>query len=287
MTKANYHCHSSHCDGEGEPMDYAETALARGLSVLGFTAHAPLPFASDWCLGRGRAPEALPLYERAIRRLAAEYGDRLRILAGLEVDYLPGLLGPADPVFAGFEYRLGAVHFLRVDGEESPWAMDSTPALFAEGLKRHFGGKPFRLVETYFAAVRGMLASSKPDVVAHVDLVKKFNRGGRFFDEEDRRYRANLEETLRAVAASGAILEINTGGMARGWTAETYPSPGYFPLCRRLGIPIVLGSDSHRPESVDHAFRETARLLSEAGYREFAEPGGEGAGRGIGLSLAG
>ncbi|MBL8968100.1 MAG: hypothetical protein JNG85_13930 [Spirochaetaceae bacterium] len=102
--------------------------------------------------------------------------------------------------------------------------MDSTPSLFADGLARHFGGKPRRLLEAYFDAVRTMLEDSTPDIVAHVDLVKKFNRGGRFFDEDSRPYRALMEETIRAVANSGAILEINTGGMARGWTDEPYPS---------------------------------------------------------------
>ena len=42
---ANYHTHTTRCGhAVGEDREYVETAIRRGLKVLGFSDHVPMPF---------------------------------------------------------------------------------------------------------------------------------------------------------------------------------------------------------------------------------------------------
>ena len=58
----NFHTHCYLCDGTGAPIDYARSAVERGLAALGYSSHAPLPFPVDWVMRR----EELPTYREQI-----------------------------------------------------------------------------------------------------------------------------------------------------------------------------------------------------------------------------
>ncbi len=222
MPFTNYHCHASFCDGEGEPAAFAEAAVAKGLSSLGFSSHAPLPFESPWCLGRGRDGGALGRYRKELTGIRDLYRGVLDIKIGLEVDWLPGLMGPADPAWVDFDYRIGSVHFLGAPATEGLWAMDDTAANFASGLGAVYGGDIRALVRDYYEAVE----------------------------------------------ASGCIVEVNTGGMARGWMDRPYPAPWLLGRIADLGIPVTLDSDCHHPRDIAHAFPAAAALMASLGIRE-------------------
>jgi histidinol-phosphatase (PHP family) len=135
-------------------------------------------------------------------------------------------------------------------------------------LKELYGGDVRALVGDYYRSLGEMLRQDPPDIVAHFDLVKKYNRGSCYFDEGEAWYRDLVDAALGAVAASGRMLELNTGGMARGWIDESYPGPWALRRCRVLGIPVTLGSDSHRAADVDFGFPGAAAALLAAGYEE-------------------
>lgn len=50
-------------------------------------------------------------------------------------------------------------------------------------INNDFDGDPLAAVEAYFAEVE-KIAAKKPDILGHIDLVKKLNADGSFFDEE-------------------------------------------------------------------------------------------------------
>jgi histidinol-phosphatase (PHP family) len=187
---------------------------------------------------------------------------------GLEVDYIPGLIGPADPAFSSFDYTIGSVHFVGRGREGLPWAMDDSPESFERGLVELFGGDIRALARAYYGTLRDMLQNSRPSMVGHFDLVKKYNRGAKYFDERASWYRALVDESLVAVARSGCILELNTGGMARLWTEEPYPSLWALARCRELGIRLTINSDCHRAADLDHGFAFAADALLGSGIHE-------------------
>jgi len=62
-----------------------------------------------------------------------------------------------------------------------------------------------------------------PDVVAHLDRIKKLNRGNLYWNEGAAWYRNQLGITLETIAQAGCIMEVNTKGYYLGETDETYP----------------------------------------------------------------
>jgi histidinol-phosphatase (PHP family) len=261
----NYHTHTRHCDGKGTPGEFAEAALAKGMPRLGFSGHNVLPFPAEWTMPPGN----LEGYLREVRETKERYRDRLEVFLGMEVDYLPGLTSPVDPSIRGLglDFVIGSVHFIAaVDGRYS-WTVDGTPEEFEAGLRDSFAGDVRALVEGYYERMGEMARLAAPDIVGHFDIVKKNNRDGRWFSEEAPWYRTACRAALEAVARSGSVLEINTGGVVRNTSGALYPSDFILREVRDLGIPVMVNADAHRPEHIDGHFRPTVRLLRELGFR--------------------
>lgn len=270
--KANYHTHSTWCDGKDTPEAMVLAAIEKGFDTLGFSSHAMLPQDDvDWVL----TPEKAPRYAAEIRALAAKYAG-IRILCGVEADYVAGGANPDRATYAAIspDYIIGSIHFVRAaDGAVVP--VDHSPELLKAGIDEHFGGSAERFVRDYFASEREMVARFDFDVVGHPDLVRKFNAKHPSFDEDAAWYREELERTADAIAASGKLVEVNTGAISRGWLDDAYPSPAFRQLLRARGVRFLLSSDAHAAESLDCAFDrfggEEAFVRPDFGERENGE----------------
>jgi len=254
--KSNYHTHSTWCDGKHTPEEMIQGAIAKGFDELGFSSHAMLPQNDvDWVL----TPTKAVGYAAEIRALAEKYRGKLRVRLGVEADYIPG---GATPSYAAYEsvkpeYIIGSIHFLKAtDGAVVP--VDHEPQLLKDGIVAHFGGDYESFGRGYFAAVRASLTYDF-DVVGHPDLLRKFG----LFDENADWYREELVKTADAIAASGKLVEVNTGAISRGWLTDAYPSPTFRKLLRERGVKFILSADAHAAEALDCAFD---RFASEENY---------------------
>lgn len=243
--KANYHTHSTWCDGRNTTAEMAVEAMRLGLGTLGFSSHAMLPDESyDWVLSR----EKLPRYVREIRNLATQYRGKMRILCGVEADYIPGRSSPDRAVYApyGIDYVIGSVHWVVApDGGLVP--VDKSPETQREGIARHFGGDVAAFVRAYYRQVREMLATCDFDILGHVDLVLKFNEKHPTIDERATWYEEEIRRTIEAIESSTKVVELNSGGIARGWRTDFYPSRHFYGLLKAQGGKnrYVLSSDAH------------------------------------------
>lgn len=260
----NYHTHSSFCDGKGQLEDYVKYAISRGFHALGFSGHAPLPFPNDWTMNE----ENLSTYIREVLDLKERYRDSLEICLGLETDYLDKKHNPAHPKYKalGLDYQIGSVHHLYSPERTEFLQVDYTKEELELLLKDTFDKDIKALVSTYYRMVREMVQTGGFEILGHLDLVKKQNRGNVYFDETEKWYKREIEKTLETVAETDVILEINTGAMARGYTAEPYPSPWIIDRAAELKIPVTINSDAHRPEWLDYGFEEAENLARAAGY---------------------
>jgi histidinol-phosphatase (PHP family) len=271
---ANYHCHSRFDDGHGELEEYVQAALHKGLRTLGFAGHAPVPFPCTWTM----PSDLLPEYLETARRLKIAYAEKLEVLVGLEVDYIPELISTAAAQIQALnlDFTVGSVHFIGRLAAGKLWTPDGPVEELEQGVQESFGGDIRRAVEEYYRRMTAMVSSSPPDIIGHFDVIKKNNRGDGYFSESSTWYRSAVEHTLDAVAVSPCILEINTGGIVRNTSGVLYPSEWILAESLRREIPVMINSDAHRPDQLDGYYNEAVSILREIGFRELTQIGREG-----------
>lgn len=249
--KTNYHTHTVWCDGRDAPETMVKAAIEKGFDVIGFSSHSSYPDDSACTVPAVRLPE----YFAEVRTLAKKYAGQVKVLCGLEADYIPGDTDPDRKRYAEFspDYLIGSVHYVVApDGGRVP--VDHTPELLVEGIAAHFGGDVCAYIRAYFRQERDMVRTFDFDVVGHPDLVRKFNAKNPYFDESAQWYLDELAETADAIALSGKLVEVNTGAISRGWLDDAYPSSGFRAMLRERGVSFILSSDSHASETIDCAF---------------------------------
>ena len=267
MIKTNYHTHSAYCDGKGNLNEIAEEAVRRGLKALGFSSHAPLPMDRDWTMSEVRLPE----YLAELKRLKKEWKGKLEIYTGLEIDYIPGSQSPADDRWRhlGLDYAIGSVHStVGLDVNPEYRCVDASRDEFIRLADDFHGGSVEVLCESYYTRIAELAREEGFYILGHFDLIKKFNSDGSLFSEDAPWYRRMALTALDTIVSNGRVLEINSGGISRGYLNVPYPSAWILSEARRRNIPIVISSDSHCKEHVDFHFDESLTFLKETGYRE-------------------
>jgi histidinol-phosphatase (PHP family) len=231
--------------------DYCKAALEKGFKALGFSDHAPIykktGIRSSWNM----AEERLGDYLREAAALKKRWEGKLEIYTGLEVDFFEGQMGPADSDYAELkqqgllDYILGSVHFVHPHLE-----VDNRADAVKEGIEKYFQGKGEAVAALYWEKVLKMLQAGGMDLVGHLDLVRKNNGTLHFFDPEGAAYRQGWTAAIAAIPPD-ALVEINTGGVNRGFLSEPYPAPELIAACKERSLRLIPSSDAHRPEDLD------------------------------------
>jgi len=265
MIRTNYHTHNRLCDGKGSIAEYIAAAVKKNFTALGFSSHAPVPPKTTWNLSE----ENLGFYLDELHREQQEWAGKLQIYIGLEIDYIPGSQTPADRRWKtlGLDYSIGSVHStVGLRHNPSYACIDGTADELMRLLHTHHQGSWEDMCGAYFRRISEMVRLGGFSFLSHFDLIKKGNRG--YFRESSPWYTALVSRALDEIARSGIIMEINSGGIARGYLDEVYPSPWIIAEARKREIPVMVNSDAHRPQDIDFYFEESQNLLRDAGYRE-------------------
>lgn len=252
------HCHTSFCDGKNTPAEMAAAAFAGGIKVLGFSGHSHTPHDESYCM----SGEGARRYQREIALLQAQYAGKLSILCGVEWDLT------SDMPLAGWDYTIGSAHYLEGPKTGRLYPVDNTPEELAACLDE-FDGDGAAMAEAYFQSV-ARAAASRPTILGHFDLIKKLNGDGRFFDEAGLRYQKAALAALEASFGKASALEINTGGIFRGYRREAYPAPFLLERWRKLGGEVILTADAHTADGLIFGFEQAAQTARAAGFDHLA-----------------
>lgn len=249
----DYHLHTKMCGhATGEIEEYLAAAQRRGLAEIGFSDHLPLYFLppGESKPGYAMPADGIPAYVGAVRKLQ-DKGGPVRVKLGVEADYIPGQENRLQKLLNDhpFDYVTGSVHF--IDG----WSFDA-PAEIAQYSKWDL----WELYEKYFTLVQQAALTGLFDIMAHPDLIKKFN----FFPAGN--LLSLYEDTARAFQRAGVCVEVNTAGL-RYPVQEIYPAPEFLQIAFQYGLPVTLGSDAHRPDQVGAGFDLAIALIKAAGYK--------------------
>ena len=253
--KSSVHCHSTMCDGKNTLQDMASAACAQGLTTLGFTGHSYTQRDREYCMSPSRTAQ----YKATIAKLKAEYRGKVDILCGIEWDIL------SEDKRTGYDYWIGSAHHLYGKNTGKYYEIDFRPQDLWDCINDDFDADPLAAVEAYFAEVE-KVAALKPDILAHIDLIKKLNANGEFFDEESPRYKAAALKALQAAKATDCLLEVNTGSVYRGYRKDFYPGPWLLGEWQKMGGKVIITSDSHDINSLTFGFDEAAAAIKAAGF---------------------
>lgn len=256
---SNAHTHSRWCDGLDAIPDMVEAARALGFVSLGFSSHARQGFDPAYSM----APDAQAGYFAELRALQGEPGLP-RLWAGLELDAL------AHPdcrreAFAHADYVIGSAHYLCESYSGVPVAVDGDPVLLRRYVDEVYHGDGLAMARDFFAIEVNALLRDRPQIIGHFDLLRKYAARLSLFDEADPAYRRLALSALEQAFPCGGVLEINTGGMARGYLSTPYPTLELLCAWRELGGSITLTSDCHDRRYLAHAFPEAAALAQQLG----------------------
>jgi histidinol-phosphatase (PHP family) len=251
---------------KGDLRAVIERAIEAGFTQYGLSEHCPRYRDADLFgdeAEHGGVPAlqtAFTDYAKHAFELRAEYADRIELIVGFETERLP----PGDWAermrairqSAAFEYMVGSVH--DVDGVFVDYKPEITRALSAQ-----LGGDD-ALHARYFDAITDLVTTLKPEVVGHIDLVRKFDGPNARFSAA---VQPHIDRALEAVRAAGAVLDVNCGAHRRG-LSPVYPLPHILLRARQMGVGVTLGDDGHGAHDVGVGLDACMRAIADAGYRE-------------------
>ena len=277
MLRANFHTHTTLCDGSSTPEDMARRAVSLGFTQLGFSGHMDPDNHMD-----------MNLYRNRIHALQEQYRGKIDILIGIELDTV------YNPVYARqVEYTIGSTHFPDVacnrgyegaglqpsnggacepeggrnrSGSERPLSVDASPEDLQLLADRYFGGDFYQLARCYYETEAQVYDRLHCTFIGHFDLITKFNDQMHVLDETDPRYTRPALETMAYLAEEGVPFEINCGAVNRGLKREFYPNSFFLRALHDMGGEILINSDAHQAELLNGAFDRAVNQAAACGF---------------------
>lgn len=234
--KANYHTHTQRCrHAQGTESDYLRCAMDAGLTVLGFSDHAPFP---DHDFGFRMPYTELEEHFREVDRLKTLHSSEIIIRKGLEIEYLPDYRSYYEKLLSVYrlDYLLLGEHFYRVPGYS-----DVRFVADADSTEEFVH---------YAAAVSEALKTGYFRMLAHPDLYAM----DRFAWDSNCEKAADI--IIDAAIATGTVLEYNANGYRRGLQQYPdgerymYPHKRFWQKVKGSGALVIIGSDCHEAKQV-------------------------------------
>ena len=247
----NYHTHTTFCDGQSTVEEVVLTAIEKGFDAIGFSGHGYTAFDFTYCMTE------MDAYIAEIRRVADKYKKEIEVYVGVEEDASYPL--PRDK----FDYILGSSHYYHVDHVYYP--IDSNYGCLQKCIEV-YEGDALRMAEDYYSRFCTYINTYRPDIIGHFDLITKFDEQHPFFFVTEG-YRDIAIRYALAAAKSGAIFEVNTGAISRGYRTSPYPQEDILHALKKAGARVMITSDSHKADTIDFAFDDAKHLLRSVGFQ--------------------
>ena len=250
------HTHTNYCDGVNTPKEMLLSAIEKGLKTYGFSSHSYLSFDSSWNMNENEQKK----YIAEILSLRDKYKDQIDVLLGTEYD----LLSEID--LTPFDYVIGSCHGFFKDGNYI--SVDHSQKVFEEVLERFYGGDAYAFASDYFEKMT--TASDKKEITffGHFDLINKFNRDFRFFDENNIRYKNPMLCALEKLAKTEKPFELNTSHTFRQNEKEASVSARcWLSALYEMGGKIIINSDAHSTDRIGYNFENAKAFAKDCGFK--------------------
>lgn len=253
---SDLHTHTTYCDGENSPEEMLIAAIEKGFKAYGFSSHSHLSYDESWNMSHASQKQ----YVLEILSLREKYKDKIDVLLGTEYDLL------SDNDLSPFDYVIGSCHSIIRDGEYI--SVDHSEKAFAQCAQQFYGGDYYAFAKEYFELMSTAANREEFTFYGHFDLINKFNKDLRYFDENDSRYTSPMYKALEILAKSGKPFEINTAATYRhSPTDATVSAKRWLSALSELGGSVIINSDAHRCDRIGYNFDAAAELAKKCGFK--------------------
>ncbi|MBP3040911.1 histidinol-phosphatase HisJ family protein [Bacillaceae bacterium Marseille-Q3522] len=248
MYLTEYHHHTNNSfDSKAEMDEVCLQAIVNGVNEICFTEHFSV-IPSLVTYGHMNFNK----YFAQIAECRNKYQDKLVIKIGLEL---------CEPHLLKEEYQK-ELHDKNLD-----FILGSVHNLDQQSLRSFMKEKePYEVYYRYFEEVLKLVAEADIDVLAHIDLMKRYaiTEKGKYQLSD---FQTLIEAILQKAVDRGIGLEINTSGWRNKAVQEPLPSKAFLSLYREMGGEILtIGSDSHIVQTVGDHLKEALLLAQEVGF---------------------
>lgn len=255
MILSNLHTHSKFCDGKDTPRELVERAIELGFSSLGFSSHACY-------VSSGVCPvERFIKYRKEISALKEEYKDKIEIYCAIEEE----IHTPFDRT--KYDYIIGSQHFVKKSGKY--YAIDLGYDRLIKLISR-FKGNKIAFAEKYYSDFLNYIFNRKPDIIGHFDLLTMYDEKYEPLFLGDKEYIALSTKAIEKASMSGAIFEVNTGAMCKGYRTSFYPAPYLLETLKKNEAKILLSSDCHDKNFLDGEFKKSIEIIKDIGFKKLS-----------------
>lgn len=257
MIDSHSHTHySKHAIGTVDEL--VRASIAAGVKVLTITDHAPFPVDSE-----NRLLESeLDRYFTDIQQAQQVYQYQIKVLRGLEFDYMPGTEDYTRELMSRYEldFAIGSIHYVEVPENKmvKVWELQ----------RLNYRG----FLDRYFASLEAMLESGLFDAVGHADTIL------RGVSEEV--VLRHLEPLLPLFSRNNIAYELNASGMRKSCLDPlsgckvhgmwSYPSRTLLPQLIASNIALTVGSDAHDPNDAGAGIADLLDMLHPLGSRNIS-----------------
>lgn len=245
----DHHIHTRLCNhARGEMEEYVQAAISKGLLSMTFLEHLECGICYDhrtWLTDKLFAE-----YFREGKRLQEKYAGRIGVRLGVEVGYNPAAVPQLREMLARYPFEhVGLSYHFYFDGNRHlnmvSRRQDNIDALAAIGTNR--------VLDEYFNGLIRACSELPCNKICHLDA------GLRHLPELcfTKRHREQVEQLLVLMQKKMIALEVNTSGIEL--RSRPYPAEDIVNRANELKIPLIAGSDAHRPDQVGRYFVQLAR----------------------------
>lgn len=240
------HVHTHWCGhAVGSMEDYVLAAISKGLRNITFLEHLEQDINSahkTWL-----SEDEFDHYFEEGAKLRKKYGDKIDIGLGVECGYNPDAKSEIYNRLKQREWDAIGIscHFLKLKDRQDHINLFSRNTANLE-LAQEIG--PHRLISLYFSTLTEAVQELPGTKVCHLDGALRFLPNLELLPE----HQDQIEQLLTTIQKRKIALEVNTSGFA----IRQMQFPATHILARAISfkIPLILGSDAHKPQDVGNFF---------------------------------
>ncbi|MEE8825133.1 histidinol-phosphatase HisJ [Lentilactobacillus sunkii] len=263
------HSHTEFCPhGSGEATEgFIEEAIKSGFKTYSITEHFPMPpdFYKNYVGSRhaiytaAMSIKELPAYFEKMAALKKAYAGQIRILVGFEIDYLAKYRDWTTQMLNQYGDQMDdgilSVHFLPT--KNGLRAVDDSELDFRDGVLKEYGS-PLEVAKAYLSTVLEAVnwtTNNKPIRYGHIMLYRKWRNA---FPPttiwKDGNTISLMDTILKDILTRNQMLDCNMAGLFRPKETESSPNYSWLAVAKKMGIPLVYGSDAHKVSAVSQGY---------------------------------